>query len=810
MQPETGIQDSLKDEPPLPRRIWWPWDQPAERVSFERTFSIDHPAAATLFVAASGAYTAWLDGHVLPVPPSHAPSWRIIHRLPVALEPGNHCLSIEARPGGHGQPFLLAWLDWPEQMPGTAAAESDVALAPRSDNHVARIGTDANWMMMANPPEGWQLRAPAPSTEAANPGRMVPAWAFDGVWAEPWGMPCNVPDDFCRLSHGWQVTVRQGLSCVVQVHEGLTAAGAGCQVFSDGRLSLRPPLPFPPSPPLIGDVRKQDLAYRSREAHSHIVNHWLELFENRAPHAVLDAGAETFGRLRVRLRSGGPAIIAVTTGESIPEVHRHLGRVSDVFELRDGQSFATGPTGFRYVKVMALSAGSGDPPPAGAPVLLEPIEVQHIRYPVESAGSFASSDSQLNDIWQLSARTVLLCMQNEIWDGIKRDQLPWMGDLYTEALAAYHAFGDTRLARWSLGVLGELGPVPDRPLTHQRYPGLQSMWKRPGCDINGIPSYTLWWVIGLADYVQYSGDHTLVQDLNNELKAVLDHVSEWVDEDGWWRHRAGWDYVDWAPLTTIDRHLFCHLLATQVMGVGAGLLDSAGQDGQRYRQLQARMADTARRQIWRGGEGDLGRSHHVPAMLVRSGVLTPEEAAGVFRRYLAPDPPYRMTYWHRYADLSAAAIVGEIDWGLDYIRRHWGQALQLGATALWEASEPSWIGEDPHGVSMVAGEYARYGGYETSLCHGWSAGPAVWLDRAVLGICPAAPGFAAIEFSPALGSLTWAEGTVPSPRGVIRVQLQRERGNLPHAELEMPAGVSLQVPQRVRSSWAIHSKQADR
>jgi alpha-L-rhamnosidase len=803
----TGTQDKSSHDVPLPRRIWWPWDQPVERVGFERVFAIDHAATADLYIAASGSHTAWMDGRSLAFPQSRAPSWRIIHKLSVVLDPGNHRLNIEACPGQHGQPFLLAWLDWREENSATAATACAEKPAAQAEGRIIRIGTDHGWRMMANPPEAWQLQ-PADTTPGASGTRgMAVAWAFDGVWAEPWGMPCNVPDDFCRLSHGWQVIIRQDLTRAIQVHEGLSAAGAGCHVLPDGGVVLRPPLPFPPAPPLIADVRKQDLAYRSREAHSHIINHWLELFENRAPHIVLDVGAETFARLRVRLGSGGPAIIAVTTGESVPEVHRHLGRVSDVFELRNGESFATGPTGFRYVKVMALSAGPGDSAAAGSTVALEPIEVQHIRYPVESAGSFACSDTQLNEVWQLSARTVHLCMQNEIWDGIKRDQLPWMGDLYTESLAAYHAFGDTRLARWSLGVLGEIGPVPDRPLAAQRYPGLQSMWKRPCCDINNIPSYTLWWVIGLADYLQYSGDHTLVQDLTGELEATLRHVSDWVGEDGRWRHRAGWDYVDWAPLSVDDRAVFCHLLACQVMGVGARLLESVGRDGTRYRQLQARMAETTRREIWRGGDGDLGGSHHVPAMLIRSGVLTTEEAVDVFRQYLAADSPYRMTYWHRYADLSAAAIVGEIAWGLEYIRRHWGQALQLGATALWEAFEPSWIGEDPHGVSMVAGEYARYGGYETSLCHGWSAGPAVWLHRAVLGIRPTAPGFTAIEFSPALGSLTSAEGTIPSPRGVIHVRLQTEKGGLPHAELEIPDGVRLQVSERVRSGWVIHSNQ---
>ncbi len=770
------------DELPLPRRLWWPWDEPAGRVAFRRAFRLESSAPAVLFVAVSGEYRAWLDGSRVEACAAHAPSWRIIHRIPVALSAGAHVLTIDATPGVHGQPFLLACLDWQE-----------------AGVH-RRVATDGTWQMCADAPAEWAQQGGGASDVA-----WRAAWAFDGVWGEPWGMPCNVPDDFCRLTHGWQVWETRALHAVVQTHAGLIAAGASASVAADGSVRLCPPLPFPAAPFPIGDVRKQDLAYRSREAHSHILNQRLELFEARCPHVVYDVGAETFGRVRVRVRGGGPAILAITTGESIPELHHHLGRVTDVCQLEDGESFATGPTGLRYVKIMALSAAAG-----GTEVVLEPPAVQHISYPVTPAGDFTCSDERLTQLWQLCARTVHLCMQTEIWDGIKRDQLPWMGDLYTEALAIYHAFGDTRLARWSLGVLGELGPVPDRPLGRQRYPGLQSMWKRPGADINGIPSYTLWWVIGLADYLRYSGDRTLLEDLAAELTATLQHIADWVDADGRWRQRDGWDYVDWSPLTAQERAMFCHLLACQALRVGAGCLETIGRGAEEFRSRIARMAAYARREIWREGSAQLGAAHHVPAMLIRSGVLRPAEARRLFEATLAHDLPWSMTYWHRYADLDAALHVGAIQWGLDYIRRHWGAALDLGMTALWEAFDPAWIGPDPHANSMVAAEFARYGGYETSLCHGWSAGPAAWLHRAVLGVTPAAEGFAAVDFRPALGDLERAAGTIPSPHGLLKVELARgPAGRRPCAKLAAPAGIDVRCSDETRGAWDLQVMTAD-
>ena len=40
----------------------------------------------------------------------------------------------------------------------------------------------------------------------------------------------------------------------------------------------------------------------------------------------------------------------------------------------------------------------------------------------------------------------------------------------------------------------------------------------------------------------------------------------------------------------------------------------------------------------------------------------------------------------------------------------------------------------------------------------------------VLGVQPKEPGFASVQVEPQLGDLKWAEGTIPTPRGLIRVR----------------------------------------
>lgn len=757
----------------LPKHLWWPWDQPAGQVCFHRDFTLTSAAPARLYVSASGIYRAWLDGAALQTPVSHLPSWRAMDIFTLQLASGPHRLFFEASSSGNQQPFLMACLDW-------QAAET-----------ACRLATDGSWWMAADHDGPIPLR-PAPEGEAPGPG-WRPAWAFDGVWAEPWGLPCNAPDDFCRLTTGWQAFSAEPLAHEARLYPGVITLGSAVESGMDGCYTFRPPLPYPTSLPKLDLHRPRLEWYRTREAHSLVNNTWLDLFERRCPHAVFDAGAETFARLKVRLRSGGPAFLAVTTGESLNEVDRYARRVTDLFRLEDGESFSTAPTGFRYVKVMVLSAG-------GETAVLEPVEVQHIRYPVQPLGRFRCSEADLNAIFDLSVRTLHLCMQTEIWDGIKRDQLPWMGDLYTEALAAYFLFGDYRLARRSLAVLAEIGPGPSLPLEEQRYPGLTAIWKTAGGDINDIPAYTLWWLVGVWDYWQYSGDLSLVRELSAELTGTIQHIAGWVDPGGFWRMQSGWDFVDWAPLSAEERAVYSHLLACRALRLGADLLEAIGQPVEELRRLHQRMVAAARQLT-----GSLGGSHHTHAQAITSGILSPAEAEDLFATTLQADPPLSMTYWHRYLDLTAALQVGAVDWGLAYIRRHWGLALQVGMTTLWEAFDPAWIGEDPHAVSMIGVGYARYGGYETSLCHGWSSGPAIWLMSAVLGVTPSAPGFARFTFSPNLGDLDWAEGTIPTPHGSMTISLARNPGSLPIARVQVPDGVEMIVAEAICQQWRIQT-----
>jgi hypothetical protein len=61
-------------------------------------------------------------------------------------------------------------------------------------------------------------------------------------------------------------------------------------------------------------------------------------------------------------------------------------------------------------------------------------------------------------------------------------------------------------------------------------------------------------------------------------------------------------------------------------------------------------------------------------------------------------------------------------------------------------------------------------GYGTHV-HGWSCTPTRDMIFYTLGVTPAEPGYAAVRIAPRLGGLSWARGTVPTPHGLIGVEV---------------------------------------
>ena len=108
---------------------------------------------------------------------------------------------------------------------------------------------------------------------------------------------------------------------------------------------------------------------------------------------------------------------------------------------------------------------------------------------------------------------------------------------------------------------------------------------------------------------------------------------------------------------------------------------------------------------------------------------------------------------------------------------------------------PSHLGPWHEMIDYGLTTFVEENSYWRSLCHAWSAHPALEFMERILGVTPRRPGFAEIAIAPNLCGLDHASGKVCTPRGPVSVAWSRPPGKFA-IKIEAPAGtpVHLRLP----------------
>lgn len=488
-----------------------------------------------------------------------------------------------------------------------------------------------------------------------------------------------------------------------------------------------------------------------------------------APSLVLDFGREMNGRLEIVSDSSQFARLTLQTGESREEAVRKpfLG-VRELY-LPPGAK-VHGPKGaFRYVRLQFFGEGE---------LRLRTVGVDGVYYPVEYRGSFRSSDPLLNRIWEIGAYTAHLCMQDDIWDAPKRDRARWMGDLSVIGNVINHVFSDHFLME---DTLTRLNPAP--VTSH----------------VNGIPGYSAYWVIGLADYYRQFGSTTYLQSVLPNLRALLAYMEGDLDEKSLFANRrGGWVFVDWSQDLhgdTPEARRATQFLYYKAFRDGAFLLRAAGDPStaQHFEERAGQIRDAAQHYLLEPATQTFGSRWQSNALAVYSGLATFDQQAAIHSAvFAALDadklPDYDISPYNYNFFLYAMSKTGDRQIALSWIRKYWGGMLAEGATSFWEGYDTRWPKDDFH-ASLKADDGK---GYFVSLAHGWSSGPTAWMMDNVLGVTPDEPGFRRVLIRPDLLDLNSADGEIPAPQGPIHVDLKKADGRL-IATLDLPPGTHTRV-----------------
>ncbi len=495
----------------------------------------------------------------------------------------------------------------------------------------------------------------------------------------------------------------------------------------------------------------------------------LESKDGREPGLLLDFGRELHGGVQIVnaiTPSHKPIQVRVRFGESVSEA---MGNTDNDHAIHNtlcdipwfGQT-EIGNTGFRFVRLDLVEPN-------------ERLELKHVRAvslmrPIEYQGSFECNDERLNAIWRTATYTVHCCMQDLVWDGIKRDRLAWIGDLHPETMVICNVFGRQRVVEETLDYVRDHWPLPE--------------W------MHGISSYSMWWVLVHHAWHRFHGDAGYLRKQRDYLLPLLKHLRTHIAEDGR-EQLTGGRFLDWPSSEDPGAiHVGLQALMTMTMAAGAELCDLLDADEEKA------ACQLAAEQLRRYAPPPSPRKV-ANAMLVLAGLADAEKTN---RETLAANPLSDLSTFYGYYVLQARALAGDYTGALDVIRKYWGAMLDCGATTFWEDFQLEWTENAgridelvPPGKKDLHADFGNYcyKGLRHSFCHGWAGGPAAWLIEHVLGLAPVEPGCASVRVRPHLGDLEYASGSMATPFGPVKVQHRKRADGSVDTHVDAPSKVRI-------------------
>ncbi len=434
-------------------------------------------------------------------------------------------------------------------------------------------------------------------------------------------------------------------------------------------------------------------------------------------HVILDFGKEMRGGIRVLVQRSDLSPVRIRFGESVAECCGELGAgeafagIADERPISDlaRRQNATNDHALRDVSLVLPNWSDTPLGDTGFRFVRLDFSGEYTLKSVLCANTILShrakytyrGDRELERIFSVAKRTVDLCAgSGYIWDGIKRDRMLWVGDLAPQVLALTTLYGRTAEVERSIDFARLHAPLPE--------------W------MNYQPTYSMWWIISLKDYLDRTGAVEFAQSQMDYLEGLVTQLAQSVDEQG--RLLPFPYFLDWQHADTPEVPEGAQAICILAAKAACSLLKQLGRDPSAAQALLARLL------------------LHPPCPKTKVGVALKYLATGTLSDeetdILLSGGVAGMSTFMSYYILKAVHAFSP-DTAQSMLREYYGGMLKLGATTFWEDFEPEQLGGTPidrlpqAGKPDCHGDFGRhcYIGFRRSLCHGWSAGVIAYIQE---------------------------------------------------------------------------------
>ena len=414
----------------------------------------------------------------------------------------------------------------------------------------------------------------------------------------------------------------------------------------------------------------------------------------KGSYIILDFGKEIRGGARILTFNAEHAEVRLRFGESLSETCSDTGEKTNATNdhaMRDFTAYLPrlsderlGNTGFRFLRIDFAAEAEIKSIVASSDILSK-----RARY------SYSGNDKDIKAIFATAKRTIDLCSAGGyVWDGIKRDRLVWIGDMHPEMLALVSLYGRIEEVERSMEFIKEQTPF--------------SGW------MNGIPMYSMWWVIIVADYAKRTGAYDFAEKQLDYIEKLLVRFDGFVKENGELDYPSY--FVDWPTSGSPDLKDGARAINIIMAKHAIELLSHFGKDtsvAEKHlnKLLKIKISSEKSKQV-------LGLKHFATGLDQEDKIKLTEGGAKGMSTFMS------------YYILKAVASFDKAK-AVEMMKEYYGGMLSVGATSFWEDFDIEWLSGAGRidsfpkpGEKDIHSDYGGYcyKGFRHSFCHGWSSG----------------------------------------------------------------------------------------